>query len=111
MFDWEKAIKTAKEEKIRTLEIKEKLRGKGLLNLAPETILEVDYDLGGFVYEIRVYSEYFEAHVPVSEKWLENNFPAKLLTIANAVEIAIEEAGETGKQYNNDDLNPPPSAA
>lgn len=62
--------------KIETLEITEKRRSMSLA--ATETIVEVDYDSNGFIYEIRVHSEFFGAFVPVSEAWLRNNFPIEL---------------------------------
>lgn len=97
--------------KILTLEIKERVFRRGTHSIRPEPILEVDHDKTGFIYEIRVHSEYFEAFVPVSESWLDNNFPASLATILESVAIASMEANSAPKEYENDDLSPPPSAA
>lgn len=93
-------------EKMHTLEIKKKVRGFGPLQLvSSEVILEVDYQMSGYIHEIRVHSEYFGAFVPVSEAWLENNFQTSLQTIRDAVSVAISEACfPKQKEYVNDDI-------
>ena len=94
--------------RIQTLQVNEKIKPYGRLGIVTEEpVLEVDFMMNGYIHEIRVHSEYFGAFVPVSESWLKNNFPAKLETIRNAVEVAICDATVLKqKQYNNDDPNP-----
>lgn len=88
-----------------TLEIKDWVHvGKTLLR-TEESVAEVDFLVSGYIEEIRVYSEYFEAYVPVSEAWLSNNFPAKLATIREAVSVEILNLTmKQRKQFCNDDL-------
>lgn len=91
--------------KIHTLEVQEQIRSRGKLGVVcPETIVEVDFDLTGFIYDIRVYSEYFQDFVSVNEAWLLNNFPAKLATLKNAVEVEVDSLRYPKKQFNNDDI-------
>ncbi|MEN0060016.1 MAG: hypothetical protein AAGB31_14340 [Bdellovibrio sp.] len=89
---------------IYTLEIDDKVRIGSSELFQRESVLEVDYDGSGFVHEIRVHSEYFGAFAPVSEAWIENNFPIKLKTIYDAVAVARSEVPE--RSYNNDDPFP-----
>lgn len=89
--------------KIHTLEISDNVRVRGFIQ--KEVVLEVDFQMSGYIHEIRVYSEYFGAFVPVSEAWLENNFPSSLQTIRDAVSVAISEACfPKQKEYVNDDI-------
>lgn len=96
--------------RIQTLEISKKR--DNILRFA-EVTLEVDHDISGFIFEIRVWSEYFDAFIPVHEAWLKNNFPVSLQTVRGAVLAECQEARVP--QFNNDDSNPnpnpPPSAA
>ena len=94
--------------RIQTLQINEKVKSFGHLGLVTEEpVLEVDFMMTGYIHEIRVHSEYFGDFVPVTESWLKNNFPAKLETIRNAVEVAIMDATVLKpKTYINDDPNP-----
>ncbi|GEM_PF-6354007 len=91
--------------KTHTLEISNNVRVRGFIQ--KEVVLEVDFQMSGYIHEIRVHSDYFKAFVPVSEAWLENNFPTSLATIRNAVEIEIDRLSfPKQKQYENDDPNP-----
>lgn len=96
--------------KTYTLEIYSAVTGrrlKGLSLVEREVVAEVDHDSTGFINEIRVYSELFGEFVATPETWLENNFPAKLATIRDAVAVAVHEAAMPKlKSYNNDDPNP-----
>lgn len=67
-------------------------------------VIEIDYDLSIFIHEIRVWSDYFEAFIPVSQQWLENNFPVRLKSLRNKLYVAAhEQAQPRPKEYNNDD--------
>ena len=88
--------------KMHTLEISDNVRVRGFIQ--KEVVLEVDFQMSGYIHEIRVYSEYFEAFVPVSETWLENNLPVSLETIRDAVSAEINSlCMPKQKEFNNDD--------
>jgi len=63
-----------------------------------DVVVEVDHDRQGVVSEIRVWSEYFNAYVQVSEAWLENNFPSCLTEIYDKVSREVEKI-EIVKEY------------
>lgn len=70
-------------------------------------VIEVDFDLTLFIYEIRVWSEHFEAYVPVSELWLKANLPVRYKKLLNKVyEAAHVYRQPKPKEFNNDDLPP-----
>lgn len=58
-----------------------------------EVTTEVDYDSDGRIEEIRVWSEEFQAFLPVSLDWLENNFPGRLAVIQQRVDRNLDDVG------------------
>lgn len=93
--------------KVYTLKIpKRSDRHLSSVGTEPDIDVEVDYDLTGFIYEIRVWSDHFEDHIPVVEMWLTRNYPSKMESIKKSVDAVVEQALFSQKQFNNDDPNP-----
>lgn len=96
-----------KRHKVYTLEIEKTVR-RHLTAVKEEADVsaEVDFDLTGFIYEIRVWSDFANEFLPVDSMWFLRNCYSKYKEIETAVRNKVEEVLFPIKQFNNDDPNP-----
>lgn len=90
--------------KVYTLEIEKPVR-RHLTAVKEEADVsaEVDFDLTGFIYEIRVWSDFANMFVPVNSLWFVKHCYSKYAQIEEKVQARVRDVLFPGHKFTNDE--------
>lgn len=73
-------------------------------NKQGEPDVMVDFYLDGMILEIKLWADFVEDHIPVTEMFMVKNYPSKFDEIYNRVEERVNEIKSAGKEFNSDEV-------